>query len=463
MNPSVKSSPSITLAVFPFENLNAGNELDIFCKSFCIELITELSRFRQFQIIAYGSVAGFDLNEESNQELFQSLGTDYFVKGTFRSHSDQIRINVHLTDSRSRHLVWADRFSSPSDDLIALQEGLLIELVSSLQSQLNYNLLSSIRKKTHANLKAYEYWLYGIDKLKKGTLESDLNAREYFQQAIEIDPDYSLAYSGMSLTYFNEWSCQLWNRWELSQNGAFDWAQKAIELDEQNYVAAYVLGRIFLYQHAWETSEHYLRKSLRLNSNDPESLINIALCFNYLGYGKEAFTLYERAVRLNPAGNETYHPIGAIILYELGRYEDAIILANKTGHVPYVGYKAYCAAAWYEIGNEEKMNQCLDEFLQYYHELINPGEEAVILEATEWMSKVNPFKNKTRIDSFWEYITDGKFQSNRPVEGHSIHPGGNRMKDAGDFWEFEFKGKTSRVASVKGFSDLKTLITSSAY
>jgi TolB-like protein len=458
MNFSDKISPSVIIAVFPFENLNTGNKLNIFCKSFCIDLITELSRFRQFQIIAYESVAGFGQNEEPNVEQFQELGTDYFVKGVFRSYKDQIRINVQLTDSRSRHLVWADRFSRPSDDLIALQEDLLIELVSSLQAQLNYNLLSSIRKKPTVHLKAYECWLYGMDELKKGSLTNDLKAREYFQQAMDIDPGYSLAYSGMSLTYFNEWSCQLWDRWELSQNGAFEWAQKAIELDEQNYVAAYVLGRIFLYQHAWETSEHYLRKSLHLNSNDPESLINIALCFNYLGYGKEAFALYERAVRLNPAGSESCYPIGMIILYELGRFEEAISLSNKTGLVPFVDYKTYCAAVWYEIGNEEKMKECLEEFVQNYIKLINQGKEADILEVTEWMSSINPFKNQTRIDSFWAHITDGKFQLNRRKEDHSTHSAVNRMKDESDFWEFEFSGKTIRTATVKGFSDIKKLI-----
>jgi tetratricopeptide (TPR) repeat protein len=79
---------------------------------------------------------------------------------------------------------------------------------------------------------------------KKGSFENDINAREHFEKAIEIQPDYSLAYSGMSLTYFNEWSCQLWERWNISKSGAYQWAQKAIELDDQNYVAA-LIAEIF--------------------------------------------------------------------------------------------------------------------------------------------------------------------------------------------------------------------------
>jgi TolB-like protein/Tfp pilus assembly protein PilF len=452
-------SSSVTLAVFPFENLNEGNELDIFCKSFCIDLITELSRFRQFQIISYDSVSGTDLSDEYCNELLQKLDTDYFVKGSFRSYRDQIRINVQLTDSRSRHLVWADRFSGPTENLLDIQEELLNELVSGLQSQLNYELLSSMRKKPSTNVKAYEHWLYGMDELKKGSLENDLKARDHFQKAIEMDPGYSLAYSGMSLTFFNEWSCQLWDRWELTQNGAFEWAQKAIELDEQNYVAAYVLGRLFLYQQAWETSEHYLRRSLRLNSNDTDSLINVAVCFLYLGYADEAFKLYVRAVRLNPAGREFYHPVGAIILYELGKIEEALQLAGKSMQDPYVDYKAYCAAAWFEQGNVEKMNECLEAFLNNFSKLICNGSRTDIFAATEWMCKINPFKNESRIERFWAHITDGKFRVERRKEIPVNHNSVNLIKETGDFWEFEFDGSHVQLVAVKGFIDIKTLIS----
>ncbi len=89
----------------------------------------------------------------------------------------------------------------------------------------------------------------------------DLRARDHFKKALEIQPDYSLGYIGMSLTYFNEWSCQLWDRWDVCKTGAYEWAQQAIELDDQNYVAAVVPGKIFLYEGSYETAEYYIRKS----------------------------------------------------------------------------------------------------------------------------------------------------------------------------------------------------------
>ena len=449
---------ALVLAILPFENLSTDNELDIFCKSFCIDIITELSRFRQFQIISYDSVRDISQDGETNEKTFQTFKTDYFVKGSFRHNNDQIRINIQLIDSHTHHLVWADRFSGASDDLFTIQENVLLELVSTLQSQVNYNLISSIRTKPKTHLKAYELWLYGVEEIKNGSLKSDIKARKYFQQAIEIDPNYSLAYSGMSLTYFNEWSCQLWDRWELSQNGAFEWAQKAIELDEQNYVAAYVLGRVFLYQRAFETAEHYLRKSLRLNSNDPESLIQIAVNFVLLGYTQEAYGLYKKALQLNPAGTQDYYPIGTLIHFELGNMEEALALASRLLRHPYVDFPAYSAAAWYELGNEKKMNECLAGFLQSYRKTVNGGKETTLNEALQWMKKINPYKKETRLRSFWKHVLEDEFNFEQPVDTTFELDNNNSIEESADFWKFIFNGKTVQLAAVKGFIDIKELI-----
>jgi tetratricopeptide (TPR) repeat protein len=221
-----------------------------------------------------------------------------------------LRINAQLLKSDTNEVVWADRYEGERESIFSIQEDLLREIVSSLQQQLNYDLLVHIRKKAPINLTAYEYWLYGMDELKKASIEADQIAREHFQKAIDIDPTYSLAHSGMSLTYFNEWSCQLWERWDVSQKGAYDWAKKAIDLDEQNYVAALVLGRIYLYEAEYDTAEHYLRRALRLNPNDIDSLIQIASCFVYLGYVREAEKLYNKVLQLNPLNQNHYDATG---------------------------------------------------------------------------------------------------------------------------------------------------------
>ena len=181
----MQATDHITLTIFPFEDLSLQKELGIFCRAFSTDLITELSRFRQFRVI---NLPVQDLEADvSASKLFDSAKTDYFIQGTFRCEKE-------LEGSLS--------------GLHEMQDNLLAAVVGILQQQINNDLLSAMRKRPRVEFKAYEHWLYGMEEVKKGSVESDLLAREHFQKALEIQPDYSLAYTGMSLTYFNEWSCQ---------------------------------------------------------------------------------------------------------------------------------------------------------------------------------------------------------------------------------------------------------------
>ncbi|MGD8428006.1 MAG: hypothetical protein PVH63_10250 [Balneolaceae bacterium] len=460
MDPLKQHITTFTIAVLPFENLSIGNESELLCKSFSLDLITELSRFKQFQIISFDSVKHLQAGTISNGEMLENLMTNYFIRGSFRARNDCIRINIQLFDSVTHHLIWADRFEGDRKELLELQENILKEVVSSLQQQLNYNLLNKIRRKPKTSLKAYECWLYGYNELKKGSLESDLKARDYFEQAIKIDPGYSLAYSGMSLTFFNEWSCQLWDRWEVSQNGAYEWAQKALELDEQNYVASYILGRILLYKAAYSTAEYFLRKSLRLNANDPDSLIQIALCFNYLGYQEEAYTLYEKSLRLNPAVKEAYYPIGAIILFELGQFSKSLELFRSVAKAPYVDLDLFKAAVLHEIGDEEQMTICLDRFITSYNKMICREKEGTISDAVHWVIKINPYKDGSRIEGFLWHITQGDYDPklSEALLSSDVERQACSFLKEDEFWKFSYLGQSARLKERKGFIDIQKLL-----
>jgi Tfp pilus assembly protein PilF len=228
-----------------------------------------------------------------------------------------------LYNSSTRHMVWGNRLEGNLSGLNEIQDNLLAAVVGVLQQQINNDLLSAMRKRPRVEFRAYEHWLYGMEEVKRGSVESDLLAREHFQKALEIQPDYSLAYTGMSLTYFNEWSCQLWERWDVSRSGAYEWAQKAIELDDQNYIAALVLGKIFAYEDSYDTAEFYFRKSLQLNPNDPDTHMQIALCFLLLGKEEEAVAIYEKALQLIPFNADSYWLYGVFIYFSTGDFEKA--------------------------------------------------------------------------------------------------------------------------------------------
>jgi TolB-like protein len=451
------SSDHITLAVLPFENLSQKTDVNIFCRSFSSDLVTELSKFRQFHVVSYPFNSTFDI---PFAKLSDQLNTDYFVQGSFRYDKDPLRINVQLYDTHTQHLVWGNRLEGNLTDLNEIQENLLIELVGALQQQINHDLLSRIKKRQKVEFRAYEHWLYGMQELKKGSVESDDTAREHFQKALEIQPDYSLAYSGISLTYFNEWSCQLWDRWDVSRSGAYEWAKKAIELDDQNYIACMVLGKIFLYEESYTTAEYYLRRSLQLNPNDPETLNPIAAYFVFLGLTGEAAKLYERSLQMNPVNNSSYLGMGAFIFFESGDFQKAESLVVHSKALKWADAEAYNAAIYYYLRDYEKMNVHWKLFLDNYRRLISRGKEFTTQETIDWLMKINPHRKKSNLSDFFQFISEGNYRSDRSKNSHPSSTAiENLFVKELTGWKLSFENSAIQLPEIKGFYDIQKMLS----
>ena len=145
--------------------------------------------------------------------------------------------------------------------------------------------------------------------------------------------------------------------------------KKAIDLNEQNYVAALVLGRIYLYEGEYDIGEHYLRSALRLNPNDTDTLIQLASCFVFLGHLDEAETLYHKVLQLNPLKVRNYYHVGCLIAFEKGQFEKAITL-GLSANSPWVDSPGMIAAAYYEMGDLDNMRKWWQIYLQEFQKKI---------------------------------------------------------------------------------------------
>jgi TolB-like protein len=437
------NSTEISLAIFPFENITEQNGMASFCRTFYIDLVTELTRFQQFRVIPFESVG-------------EVVNPDYSIKGSFGYQNDIYRINAQLVNNHNNQIVWAERFEGDNNSIFNLHEAVLKQIVSTLQLQLNNDMLIHIRKKSPMNMSAYEHWLFGMEELKKGSVEADEKARVHFQQAIEIDPGYSLAYTGMSLTYFNEWSCQLWERWDVSKRGAFEWAQKAIDLNERDYVAAMVLGRVYLYEAEYKIAEHYLRRALRQNPNDTSNLIQIASCFVYLGYLEEAESIYLKVQQLDPLNGHNYHHVAALIAFEKGEFEKCISLSD-TARLVWVDFPAMIAAAYYEIGDFDNMHRSWNDFLKEFRKKIAKTDDADASQAARWVINVSPYRN-TMYTRFWEFIGGKQLAMAERKFEKATPPDKNYFLKENDVWQISYEDKQVLITEVKGLNDLAKML-----
>ena len=427
-----------------------------------MEIITDLSRFRSFQIISYDTTKSFQSGGDSRSSTLDELNLDYLVKGVVGYHPEKLTLNLQLIDSRQQRLVWAEKFNGEFDELFRIQENIVEKIVASLQLFVDFDLLSKGRKKTLPSLNVYECYLKGVHELKEGTHEGAEKARSYFQQAIKMDPHYPRAYTGMSMSFFNELNCSFWSRWEINQSGAFEWAQKALELDEWDHVSNAIIGRIYLFHWEFDKAEHFLRKSLRINMNDAETLMYIAFGFTYLGYAKEAMDLINRATRLNPADSFCAFAYASFVHFELGEYKKSIELAEKHEiDTVWVDFPAYQAAAYYLLGNLEKMRACWETFLSEFSRKINDGKPTDSQTALEWMITMNPYRVETKLKPFWDYMskTDVDELRGGESEAPSVHQ--NRFSQEGRLWAVSFGGKQVQLSDLKGYHDIARLLAQS--
>lgn len=455
---ATRDSKEITIAVLPFQVLTDIERLNPIMLGFTEDLITNISKFVGLSVISHLTTQYLD--HSNTVDLVEKLGVDYIISGSFRSQGDKVRINFQLIKTEDNSVIFAGHHLETPESIFNFEDAVTHQVVNVLQQQIDRDLLSYSYQKKNTNLDAYVYWLKGMQVMYKGTVESDLEARNYFNKALEIDPNYARAYAGISLSYFNEWSCQLWDRWDISSKGAQKYAIKALEVDENDYQALMVLGRTYIYTEEFEKAEHYLRKSLRMNPNDAKNLMYIAFLFVYLGYAEEALKLYEKANKLNPMGEDKFLVYGLFIHIELGNFEKAIAIGKKIKlDETWVDFPAFMASAYYHLNDLENANKYWNIFLEQFETHIVRDKKPTELEAVEWHININPYKGKTNLREFWNYVSKGKHKEFQSKPKSDSQPQEAIYIQKGDMWHMSFSGQSVNLKDAKGFHDIFKLLS----
>ena len=184
-------------------------------------------------------------------------------------------------------------------------------------------------RKTTDNVEAYDSFLRGLEAFNRSTQEANAQARQLFEKAIELDPQYAEAYARLGWTHTREWAFQ-WSQDPQALEHAFVTAQKAVALDDSLPAAHLILGIV----HLWRNRQHdqaiaEAERAIALDPNNAEGYVWLAHILKFVGRSEEAIQLVEKAMRLNP-----YYPFNYLfelgVSYHLtGRYEEALVPLKK--------------------------------------------------------------------------------------------------------------------------------------
>jgi TolB-like protein/tetratricopeptide (TPR) repeat protein len=464
------SEKPTSIAVMPFRNLSREPDTEYFANGFVEDLTAELTRFPSLRVLATQSTFTLAQLDRTADQRVQEWGLDYVLRGSIRRGDNQVRVGVQLIRTQDRETVWADRFDAPLNQVFDIQDQITATVAGRMAVQVDEARLKDARGRLFDDLPAYECWLRGMDCLKRGSLEGDEESREYFKQSLQIDPNYARAYAGLSLSHFNEWTCRAWHLWDENEHNAYDYATKAVQIDDRDAMVQSVLARVCRFRRQHAEADQHAERALMLNSNDPHVLIQVSIVELFGGNPERGLELALRAIDLNPLHGDWYHGIAGWNLFFMKRYDDAFPLFERAGDAitDFAAYRAACAVV---AGDLPGARSDYEAFQQQYRQRISFGREPVPGEALTWAVQVEPFRRAEdsrhmpdilRDASLAEIDVEQAIQS-RPKQ--MVHPaaisspGGNKFRCESGVWSVAYDGSGARLVELKGFHDIARLLS----
>jgi TolB-like protein/DNA-binding winged helix-turn-helix (wHTH) protein/Flp pilus assembly protein TadD len=259
-------SGRVILAVLPFDNLSHDPDQEFFTDGLTEEMIAQLAKLNpeRLSVIARGSVAKYKGSSVAVSQVGKELHADYLLQGSVRRAPDRVRITVQLIEVRDQTDVWTESYDRELKDILAFQDSVARTIADQIHITLTAEQQTRIARPRQLEPAAYEAYLKGRYYWNKRTAESLQKASIYFQQAIDKDPAYGAAYSGLA-------DCNSGLTWHgfASPSEALPKANaaalKAIEIDPQSAEAHASLALVLDHRLDWPAAEAEFKRALQLD------------------------------------------------------------------------------------------------------------------------------------------------------------------------------------------------------
>jgi len=331
--PTTETSPTnreasvdkeISIAVLPFDNLSGDPDQEVMCDGLTEEIIHHLSTIEDFnKVISRNSIMTFKDTYKKTPEIAEELGVNILLEGSYRQSGNRLRITVQLIEAESDKHLWSEIYENPIGDIFDIQTDIAQKIAQELKKILSPEEIEKIGKKPTENLEAYNLYLKGRYFWNKRTAPGFQTGIEYFHQAIEKDPTYSLAYAGISDCYnLLGWHDLLPPEEVYPKAKAA--AEKALMMDETLSQAHASLAYVkMLYDWDWNTAEREFKRALDLNPNYAEAHQWYSEYLAYIGRYDESIREAKRAQELDPLSLSINHNLG-LVFYEAHQFDLAI-------------------------------------------------------------------------------------------------------------------------------------------
>jgi TolB-like protein len=300
---TTSNQPITSIAVLPFKNRNADADTQYLSEGLAESLIYRLSQLPDLKVSPTSSVFRYEDKDVDPVAVGNELGVHAVLSGRIVQHGDSITISADLVDVRNNRLIWGEQYDRKMSQLLDTQREIAGDIVDKLKLKVAPNERGLTKHYTENN-EAYQAYLKGRFYWNKRTNESMHRSIDYFKQAIEIDPSFALAYSGLADTY-NLICAPEAGGGDEAPNDALPKAKaaalKALELDDSLAEAHNSLAHpLYYYDRDWAGAEREFKRSIELNPDYATVHHWYAVYLSVVGRQQEALAQIRRAQELDP-------------------------------------------------------------------------------------------------------------------------------------------------------------------
>lgn len=317
-----------SLAILPFTNVPVNPDGDYLSDGITERIISSLSQLPQLRVMARSTVFTYKGKQVDPRTVGKDLNVGAVLTGTMIQQNGTVTIRAELVNTEDGTQIWGGQYNRPMADLFLLQEQIADDITEKLQLKLTVAQKNEVKKRYTENRQAYELYLKGRYYWNKRTGESMQKAIQYFQQAIDIDPNYALAYAALAECYSAPGFMRISPDQSFPRAKAA--AEKALAIDESLGEPHSALGKItYEYEKNPVRAEKEFKKAIELNPNYATAHQWYATVLSEMGRFEEAKAEIQRAIELDPLSGIIQTGLGNIFR-QARRYEEAIDQYQKT-------------------------------------------------------------------------------------------------------------------------------------
>jgi TolB-like protein/Flp pilus assembly protein TadD len=346
--PALELPDKPSIAVLPFDNMSGDPEQEYFSDGISEDIITALSRFHLFFVIARNTSFTYKGKAVDVRQVSRDLGVRYVLEGSVRRAGSRVRITAQLVDAIADHHVWAERYDREVTDVFDVQDEITESIAMTVAPELQAAEMQRARRKSVPELGVWDLVARATWHMARFTEADNGEAQRLLNKALELDEGSAVVFTRLA-------NC-------ISMDGLFGWhrpppeslakaaemAQRAIVLDKQDEEAHGALGLALFFAKQHDKAIERLETAIAINPNNTNAIGSLGCVFAFAGERDRAFENLNKAIRLSPRDPYLYFFVANLGFAEFvsGRLEDAIEWAQKSIHenpgVP-TGYRLLAA------------------------------------------------------------------------------------------------------------------------